>query len=133
MVIDSESHERLIGHARAEAPNECCGLLAIDGDDVVEVHPLENLAASPMRFEVDGARLAPLLMEIEDAGRRPAIYHSHTRSEPYPSQTDINFARFWPGTEWLIIGLAGDEPSLRSFMIDGEGRVEEQPVLADGS
>ena len=133
MVIASAPLERLLVHARAEAPNECCGILALDGDEVVEVHELENLAASPMRFEVDGAKLAPLLLEIEDAGRRPAIYHSHTRSEPYPSQTDINFARFWPGTEWLIIGLSGGEPVLRSFMIDGEGTVDEQPVLADGS
>ena len=133
MVIGDESRERLIGHARAEAPNECCGLIALEGDRVVAIHPLENLAASPMRFEVDGARLAPLLMEIEDAGRRPAIYHSHTRSEPYPSQTDINFARFWPGTEWLIIGLAGTDPLLRSFMIEPDGSVDEQPVSADGS
>ena len=133
MVIGPDTRSRLLEHARAESPNECCGILAIEDDEVVAVHRLQNLAASPMRFEVDGARLAPLLLEIEDAGRRPAIYHSHTRSEPYPSQTDINFARFWPGTEWLIIGLAGEEPELRSFMIDGEGRVEEQPVDADGT
>ncbi len=132
MVIGEQPLAGLVEHALADAPNECCGLIALEGDRVAEVHQLENLAASPMRFEVDGARLAPLLMEIEDSGRRPAIYHSHTRSEPYPSQTDINFARFWPGTEWLIIGLAGEEPELRSFMIDGEGNVDEQPVLLDG-
>ncbi len=132
MVIGEQPLAGLVEHALADAPNECCGLIALEGDRVAEVHQLENLAASPMRFEVDGARLAPLLMEIEDSGRRPAIYHSHTRSEPYPSQTDINFARFWPGTEWLIIGLAGGEPELRSFMIDGEGNVDEQPVLLDG-
>jgi proteasome lid subunit RPN8/RPN11 len=131
MVIGDEPRARLIGHARADAPNECCGLIALDGDRIVSIYPLENLAASPMRFEVDGARLAPLLMEIEDAGQRPAIYHSHTRSDPIPSQTDINFARFWPGTEWLIIGLAGGEPELRSFMIEADGTVEEQPVTGD--
>ena len=133
MLIGEESRARLLEHAQSEAPNECCGLIELDGDLIVGIHPLENLAASPMRFEVDGAKLAPLLMEIEDAGRRPAIYHSHTRSEPYPSQTDINFARFWPGTEWLIIGLAGDEPELRSFMIDADGTVDEQPVAGDGA
>ncbi len=71
MVIGDEPRARLIDHARAEAPNECCGLIALDGDRIVSIHPLENLAASPMRFEVDGARLAPLLMEIEDAGDLP--------------------------------------------------------------
>lgn len=133
MVIGEEPRARLLEHALAEAPNECCGLIEVHGEEIVGIHPLENLAASPMRFEVDGARLAPLLLEIEDAGRRPAIYHSHTRSEAYPSQTDINFARFWPGTEWLIIGIAGAEPVLRSFMIGQDGTVEEQPVTGDGA
>ena len=46
------------------------------------------------------------LDEIEDSGAElGAIYHSHTRSEPYPSQTDINFAANWPGVEWLIVGV----------------------------
>ena len=45
--------------------------------------------------------------EIEDAGAElGAIYHSHTRSEPYPSQTDVNFAAGWPGVEWLIVGVS---------------------------
>ena len=48
-----------------------------------------------------------LLTEIEDRGDElGAIYHSHTRSAPYPSQTDVNFAAGWPGVEWLIVGLA---------------------------
>ncbi|MFM9141015.1 MAG: Mov34/MPN/PAD-1 family protein, partial [Solirubrobacterales bacterium] len=121
MLIGEESRARLLEHARKEAPNECCGLIALDGDRICEIHRLENLAASPMRFEVDGARLAPLLMEIEDSGQRPAIYHSHTRSEPYPSQTDINFARFWPGTEWHDIGLAAVDRKLSRIRIDAEG------------
>ena len=37
-----------------------------------------------------------------------AIYHSHIRTAPYPSQTDINFAANWPGVEWIIVGLAGE-------------------------
>ena len=53
MVIGDQSRERLLAHARDEAPNECCGLIALDGDRIVEIHPMENLAASPMRFEVD--------------------------------------------------------------------------------
>jgi proteasome lid subunit RPN8/RPN11 len=48
-----------------------------------------------------------------------AIYHSHVRSEPYPSQTDVNFAANWPGVEWIIVGLAhGEEPKVRSYLID---------------
>jgi proteasome lid subunit RPN8/RPN11 len=73
------------------------------------------------------------LTEIEDAGHElGAIYHSHTRSQPYPSQTDLNFAAGWPGVEWLIVGLAADaEPEIRSFRID-DGRITEVDIQVDG-
>jgi [CysO sulfur-carrier protein]-S-L-cysteine hydrolase len=42
------------------------------------------------------------------------------RSEPYPSQTDVNFAANWPGVEWIIVGLAaGEEPRVRTYLIEG--------------
>ena len=105
------------------------------------VHEAENLAASPLRFEVDGLELHRTIDEIEDAGAElGAIYHSHTRSEPYPSQTDINFAAGWPGVEWLIVGLAGDEPVVRRYAIDdgavtevdGRGRVTRRAARLPG-
>ena len=133
MIIASALLEQVVAHARLEAPNECCGLVALDAARAVSVYELENLAASPLRFEVDGAKLAPLLFEIEESGQQAAIYHSHTRSEPYPSQTDVNFARWWPGYEWLIIGLEDEtDPIVRSFMIADDGVVEEVGVEIDG-
>src|SRR3954451_9164852 len=94
--------EQITEHARGEAPNECCGVVAGRDGVAGAAHPLENLAASPFRFEVDGLALHTLLTGIEDSGAElGAIYHSHTRSEAYPSQTDINFAAGWPGVEWL--------------------------------
>ena len=134
MRVSSEQREVVIDHARAEHPNECCGVIAARDGVAVAVHPLENVAASPFRFEVDGLALHRLLTDIEDAGQEiGAIYHSHTRSEPYPSQTDVNFAAHWPGVEWLIVGLAdGAEPIVRSYLIDG-GDVREVAVEpADG-
>jgi proteasome lid subunit RPN8/RPN11 len=53
-----------------------------------------------------------------------AIYHSHTRTEPYPSQTDLNFAERWPGVLWIIVGLAGPQPNVRTFEIH-DGQVSE--------
>ena len=133
MIIAAALLEQVVAHARLEAPNECCGLVALEAGRAVAVHELENLAASPLRFEVDGAKLAPLLFEIEEAGQQAAIYHSHTHSEPYPSQTDVNFARWWPGCEWLIIGLENDgQPLARSFMISADGVIEELAVEIDG-
>ncbi|MBJ7330890.1 MAG: M67 family metallopeptidase [Solirubrobacteraceae bacterium] len=120
--------DEIVAHAQRDAPNECCGVLATRDGEVLGVHATENIAASPMRFEVEGPVLIRLLDEIEGGGADlGAIYHSHTRSEAYPSQTDINFAANWPGVEWLIVGLKPEEPEVRSYLIDG-GEVTEVPV-----
>ena len=129
MRISSDLLAAIVDHARRDHPNECCGVIAMRDDEAVSVHAAVNIAASPLRFEVDGMELHPLLTEIEDRGDElGAIYHSHTRSPPYPSQTDVNFATGWPGVEWLIVGLATDSgPEVRSYRIDG-GAISEVGV-----
>ena|SRR3712207_3686794 len=120
--------DEIIDHARRDAPNECCGVIATRNGAADAVRATRNVVASPLRFEIDGLELYKLIDEFEDAGAElAAVYHSHVRTDPYPSQTDINFAERWPGLEWLIVGLGGDEPSVRSYRIDG-GRVEEVGV-----
>ena len=107
MRIDSALLERIVAHARRDFPNECCGMLGVREGRAVAIHEATNLAASPLRFEVEGREILQAQDAFEDAGAElGAIYHSHTRSEPYPSQTDINFAAGWPGVEWLIVGAA---------------------------
>ena len=132
MLISRPLLDELISHAREEAPNECCGVVAVAAGRPMRaatVHRAVNIAASPLRFEVDGRQLLQTIEEIEGAGSElGAIYHSHTRTAPYPSQTDINFAANWPGVEWLIVGLAsGEPPQVRSYLIDG-GEVREVAV-----
>lgn len=124
MRIAPELYQQLIEHAREEAPNECCGMIASSDGQAVSVHRAANAAASPLRYEIDGAEQYRILMQIEEEGLDlGAIYHSHTRTEPYPSQTDIGLA-FYPDSLYLIIGLAGAEPEVRAFSIR-EGQVEE--------
>ena len=124
MKISRELYDQMIAHARAEAPNECCGMVSSDGEEAVKVFPAENAAASPLRYEIDGAEQYRIQMQIDDAGHDlGAIYHSHTRSEPYPSQTDINLA-FYPDAIYVIVGLAGEEPDVRSYFIR-DGQVTE--------
>lgn len=128
MQLPEHLRDAVVAHAVRDAPNECCGVVVARGNVAEAVHPLENLAASPLRFEVDGMALHHLLTEIEDGGAQlGAIYHSHTRSAPVPSQTDINFAAGWPGTEWLIVGTTGDEPQVHSYLI-ADGVVSEVPL-----
>ncbi len=132
MQITAEQLEQITEHAIRDAPNECCGLIAVRDGVVTRVLEAENEAASPLRFEISGKALLTLIDEIEDAGDElGAIYHSHTRSAPYPSQTDINFAAGWPGIEWLIVGTVDSPPEVRSYLIDG-AEVTDVPVQIAG-
>jgi len=124
MKLSRALYDQMVDHARAEAPNECCGMVASSNGQAVKVYPAVNAAASPLRYEIDGAEQYRIQMEIDDAGHElGAIYHSHTRSKPYPSQTDINLA-FYPEALYVIVGLAGDEPEVRAFAIR-DGQVAE--------
>lgn len=118
MRISQALFDELIAHAREEAPNECCGMLASSNDEAVAVHRAENSAHSPLRYEIDGAEQYRIQMAIDNAGLDlGAIYHSHTRSEPYPSQTDINLA-FYPDALYIIVGVAAsDETKVRAYTI----------------
>ena len=123
MRIAPQLVDEIVAHAREEAPNECCGLVGGRNRRATSIRRGENLHRSPLRFEI--ANPLPLLNAIEDAGEAlVGIYHSHTRSDAYPSQTDVNLARFWPDPLWLICSLAGNEPVVRAFEIR-DGRIAE--------
>ena len=117
----------IVEHAVRDAPNECCGLVVGADGTATGVRVMENLAASPFRFDIDGRELIPFAFGDGDE-QLTAIYHSHTRSAPYPSQTDVNFAAGWPGVEWLIVGVpkkgSDEEPEVRSYLIEG-GAIRE--------
>jgi proteasome lid subunit RPN8/RPN11 len=120
--------DEIIEHARADAPNECCGMVASRDGEAVKVYRAVNKAASPLRYEIDGPEQYRIQMEIDDADLElGAIYHSHTRSDPMPSQTDINLA-FYPDALYVIVGLAGAEPEVRSFTIR-DGQVAESELV----
>ena len=121
MRISRELLDDVIAHARADAPNECCGMIASRNGEAVAVHRARNRAASPLRYEIDGMEQYKIQTAIEDAGLElGAIYHSHTRSAPKPSQTDINLA-FYPEALYVIVGLEHDEPDVRAWtIVDGQ-------------
>ena len=130
MRISRELLDDVIAHARADAPNECCGMIASRNGEAVAVHRARNKAASPLRYEIDGKEQYAIQSEIEDAGLDlGAIYHSHTRSAPLPSQTDINLA-FYPESLYLIVGLQGDEADVRAWRII-DGQVSEAELQVD--
>jgi len=134
--ISRELLDDIIAHARAEAPNECVGMIASRDGEAVAVHRARNAEASPLRYDVHTEDLHRILNGIDEDGLDlGAIYHSHTRSDPLPSQTDINLASFgkprqpaYPGTLYMIVGLkdpAAPDVRVWSIVLDD---VEEVPL-----
>lgn len=131
MRIAAHLLDEIVAHARAEAPNEACGMVATRDGEAVAVHPAGNVAASPLRYEIDPRDQYRIQMAIEDAGLDlGAIYHSHTRSEPYPSQTDINLA-FHPDAIYVIVGLASAQPDVRAYRIHDRREVEDATLAVE--
>ncbi|MDQ6607329.1 MAG: M67 family metallopeptidase [Actinomycetota bacterium] len=130
MRIARELFDEMVAHAREDSPNECCGMVATRGGEAVKVYRATNAAASPLRYEIDGAEQYRIQMAIDDQDLElGAIYHSHTRSEPVPSQTDINLA-FYPEALYVIVGLANGDAEVRAYKI-GNGQVTEADLEVD--
>jgi [CysO sulfur-carrier protein]-S-L-cysteine hydrolase len=129
MRISSELLDEIVAHAREQAPSECCGMVAARDGEAVRVYRARNVAPSPkLAYEIDGAEQYKIQMEIEHTGLDlGAIYHSHPRTEPYPSQTDINLA-FYPDAVYVIVGLRGTQPEVRAYSIR-DGAVLEAELL----
>jgi len=131
MQISQQLHDELVAHARADAPNEGCGMIAAADGRFTEHFRAENEFASPMRFQIASGDQIRITNEIEARGEEiGAIFHSHPNTEAYPSQTDVNLAAWWPGTDWVICSLAEDEPVVRMFRIDGAA-VEEVELVVE--
>jgi proteasome lid subunit RPN8/RPN11 len=129
MRISQDLIDEIVAHAREDLPNECCGMVGgIDGE-ARAVYRAENAEASPLRYSIDAKEQFRLMREIEEAGEElAAIYHSHTKSAAYPSQTDVNLAG-WPDAVYLIVSLADpDAPDLKGFWIK-EGRIADAELV----
>ena len=124
MQVPKPIYEELLAHAEEDAPNECCGLIGGRDGVAVTVYRARNAEASPLRYNLDPQDQFRIMSEMEKRGEDlSAIYHSHTASPAYPSQTDINLASY-PDALYLIVSLAEGEQPLRGFSIT-DGKVDE--------
>ena len=126
MRISQALIDEIVAHSRDDLPNECCGLIGGNDGEMTSVHRARNAAATWLRYEVHPSDQFRIMERIEEAGEDlVGIYHSHTKSEAYPSQTDINLADGWPDPLYLICSLEHpDDPVVRAFAIR-DGAVEE--------
>jgi proteasome lid subunit RPN8/RPN11 len=131
--ISRDVAERLMAHARAELPNEACGLLSgtLSPPRVTAFHPAANRHRSPLRFDVDHRDLVRIVMAIEQAGDQlVAIFHSHVSGPAAPSATDVREAMY-PEALHLLASMtepdAAGGDALRAWRIH-QGRATEVPL-----
>jgi [CysO sulfur-carrier protein]-S-L-cysteine hydrolase len=116
VVIGGAVRRALEEHARAEAPNEACGLILLREGVAERYEPGRNAAASPYRFELE---LDPEVWFVEDEGYELAVFHSHLSSPPRPSRTDVENVGLWAGRPYAILSLRTGE--LAAWRISDEG------------
>jgi len=142
IALPAELRAAIVDHLRAALPNEGCGLVvgdrpAAEGGLARRWIPLENVLASPFRYEIDPRDLLRVSIETERADEALwAIVHSHVASPGRPSPTDVRQS-FYPEALYLVVSFdpreadpAAGEPSLRAWRIV-DGGVHEIEVRAD--
>jgi proteasome lid subunit RPN8/RPN11 len=134
LTIDKAAYDAMVAHARADHPDEACGIIAgPEGSDTPERFvPMLNAARSPTFYEFDSGDLLRLYRDLDDRDEVPVvIYHSHTATEAYPSRTDVAYASE-PDAHYVLVstretGTEDGPYELRSFRIV-DGQVTEEPI-----
>lgn len=130
LTITEAIRDAIVAHARADHPDEACGVVAgpAGSDRAERFVAMANAARSPTFYEFDSIDLLRLYREMDDRDEVPVVvYHSHTATEAYPSRTDISYASE-PDAHYVLVSTrAPDTVEFRSFRIR-DGVVTEEPV-----
>jgi proteasome lid subunit RPN8/RPN11 len=129
LTISRELVDKIVSHARADHPDEACGVIAgpIGSDRPERFVQMENAERSPTFYRFDSMEQFRVWREMDDRDEEPVvIYHSHTATEAYPSRTDVSYASE-PGAHYVLVSTATDEEEFRSYRIV-DGVITEEPV-----
>jgi [CysO sulfur-carrier protein]-S-L-cysteine hydrolase len=130
LVIRADLVEAMVAHARADHPDEACGVLVgPDGSDRPERHvAMVNAERSPTFYRFDAQEQLKVWRAMDDADEVPVvIYHSHTATEAYPSRTDVSLAAE-PDAHYVLVSTRDPgQDEVRSYRIV-DGVVTEEPV-----
>ena len=130
LTISRELHDKIVAHARADHPDEACGVIAgpAGSDRPERFIAMANAERSPTFYRFDSAEQFRVWRDMDDNDEEPiVIYHSHTATEAYPSRTDISYASE-PQAHYVLVSTRHDnETEFRSYRIL-EAVVTEEPV-----
>ena len=122
--------DAVVAHARADHPDEACGIVAgPEGSDRPErFRAMVNAERSPTFYRFDSGEQLQVWRAMDRADEVPVVvYHSHTATEAYPSRTDVSFASE-PDAHYVLVSTRDPEVhELRSYRIV-DGVVTEEPV-----
>ena len=124
--------DEMLVHIQAGYPNEACGVLAAGNGQIVKHYPATNAAEHPDDFSIIGPQEAVSINNEIDQNdwNYFAYYHSHPRSQAYPSSRDIDYAGYWPGTLYIIFSLRDlDHPEIRAFSIHRDRSISEHQIV----
>ena len=131
LVLPWGAFDALVAHAWSDFPYEVCGLVGLTGDGRAEVMPVANADRSMRYYVMEPRELLRAMRRVEDEGFGLVIYHSHTHTRAYPSETDVRLAAY-PEALYAIVTLQDrDAPDLRAFRIH-DGAITEVPVRITG-
>ncbi|MFT4087864.1 MAG: M67 family metallopeptidase [Gordonia sp. (in: high G+C Gram-positive bacteria)] len=130
LSISQDLVDAMIAHARADHPDEACGIIAgPEGSDRPERFvPMINAERSPTFYRFDSGEQLKVWRELDRNDEDVVvIYHSHTATEAYPSRTDVSYASE-PGAHYVLLSTRDESSTdVRSYrIVDGE--VVEEPI-----
>ena len=135
LTLDPALHAKIVAHARADHPDEACGIIAgpAGSDHPERFIPMLNAERSPTFYRFDSTEQFRVWREMDERGEEPiVIYHSHTATEAYPSRTDISYASE-PDAHYVLVSTRDPEKTeFRSFRIVEGVVAEEDVTAADG-
>jgi [CysO sulfur-carrier protein]-S-L-cysteine hydrolase len=128
--IRQDLYDKIVAHARADHPDEACGVLAgpAGSDRPERFIPMTNAARSPTFYEFDSTEQFQVWQQMDDNDEEPVVlYHSHTATEAYPSRTDVSYASE-PGAHYVLVSTRDPQATeFRSYHIQN-GSITEEPV-----
>ena len=134
LSIRRELHDKIVAHARADHPDEACGVIAgpAGSDRPERFIAMLNAERSPTFYRFDSMEQFTVWREMDDRDEEPVvIYHSHTATEAYPSRTDVSYASE-PGAHYVLVSTRDpDTADFRSYRIVDEVITEEPVEIAD--
>jgi proteasome lid subunit RPN8/RPN11 len=132
--ISKSDYEKILEHAKAERPDEACGLIAgvKEGEDKIikKVYLLTNIDHSNEHFSLDPKEQLASIKDMRANGLLPlGNWHSHPESPSRPSEEDKRLA-YDSTASYLILSLMDiDNPVLNSFKIQGDVAENEGLVI----